>query len=59
MLKMMKFDKKFPCSWPKQLFTIEKTKKSKQESHQAPPFLHKNNLKNPYFKNSSFWCRKA
>ncbi len=28
MLKMMKFDEKFPCSWPKQLFTIEKTKKS-------------------------------
>ena len=22
----MKFDEKFPCSWPKQLFTIEKTK---------------------------------
>ena len=30
MLKMMKFDEKFPCSWPKQLFTIEKTKKSKR-----------------------------
>ena len=28
MLKTMKFDEKFPCSWPKQLFTIEKTKKS-------------------------------
>ena len=31
MLKTMKFDEKFPCSWPKQqLFTIEKTKKSKR-----------------------------
>jgi len=28
MLKMMKFDEKFPCWWPKQLFTIEKAKKS-------------------------------
>jgi len=27
MLKMMKFDEKFPCRWPKQLFTIEKAKK--------------------------------
>ncbi len=27
MLKMMKFDGKFPYSWPKQLFTIEKTKR--------------------------------
>ena len=30
MLKTMKLDEKFPCSWPKQLFTIEKTKKSKR-----------------------------
>ena len=30
MLILVKFDEKFPWSWSKQLFTIEKTKKSKR-----------------------------